>query len=81
MTSPDPKIIDLINTKKEGDVPFTSLEFFPPRSEEGVTVRPINEKYKMNLQNEKRKINRSIHFRHSRNFSPPHRIFIPAWIA
>jgi hypothetical protein len=42
MTSPDPKIIDLINTKKEGDVPFTSLEFFPPRSEEGVTVRPIN---------------------------------------
>ena len=39
MASPDPKIIDLLNAKKEGDAPFTSLEFFPPRTEEGVTVR------------------------------------------
>jgi len=36
MASPDPKIIDLLNAKTEGDAPFTSLEYFPPRSEEGV---------------------------------------------
>jgi hypothetical protein len=34
----DPKIIDLLNQKKEGDKPFASLEYFPPRSEEGVKV-------------------------------------------
>ncbi|KAI2512196.1 Methylenetetrahydrofolate reductase [Fragilaria crotonensis] len=49
----DPKIIDLLNQKKEGDLPFPSLEYFPPRSDEGVknlysrmdrmkeTIRPL----------------------------------------
>ena len=44
-SKPDPKIIDLINARGEDEVPFTSLEFFPPRTEEGVTVRtyvPMN---------------------------------------
>ena len=41
MASPDPKIIDLLNAKTEGDAPFTSLEYFPPRSEEGVAVRSV----------------------------------------
>lgn len=36
MSSADPKIIELINAqKKEGNV-LTSLEYFPPRTEEGV---------------------------------------------
>lgn len=35
----DAKIIDLIKEKKEGDKPFISLEFFPPRTDEGVKVR------------------------------------------
>jgi hypothetical protein len=33
----DPKIIDIISQKKEG--PYVSLEYFPPRSAEGVKVR------------------------------------------
>ena len=38
MSSADPKIIELINAqKKEGNV-LTSLEYFPPRTEEGVKV-------------------------------------------
>lgn len=35
-TGADPKIIDLIKSRKESDGPFTSLEYFPPRTEEGV---------------------------------------------
>jgi hypothetical protein len=39
---PDPKIIDILRSKKSGDdddnKPFVSLEYFPPRSQEGVTV-------------------------------------------
>ncbi len=36
---PDLKIIDLINARKlEGDS-FTSIEYFPPRTEDGVKVR------------------------------------------
>eukprot|EP00568_Trieres_chinensis_P006877 CAMPEP_0183299732 /NCGR_PEP_ID=MMETSP0160_2-20130417/6379_1 /TAXON_ID=2839 ORGANISM="Odontella Sinensis, Strain Grunow 1884" /NCGR_SAMPLE_ID=MMETSP0160_2 /ASSEMBLY_ACC=CAM_ASM_000250 /LENGTH=428 /DNA_ID=CAMNT_0025462031 /DNA_START=201 /DNA_END=1487 /DNA_ORIENTATION=+ len=34
--SPDPKIIDLLNKRAQADGPFASLEFFPPRTEEGV---------------------------------------------
>lgn len=35
----DPKIIDLIKAREgEGQGPFTSLEFFPPRTDEGVKV-------------------------------------------
>jgi hypothetical protein len=34
----DPKIIDLLNGMKDGDAPFVSLEFFPPRSDDGVQV-------------------------------------------
>ena len=35
----DPKIVDLIKTREgEGQGPFTSLEFFPPRTDEGVKV-------------------------------------------
>jgi hypothetical protein len=37
-TSPDPKIIDLINEKKSNGI-LTSLEYFPPRTETGVKVR------------------------------------------
>ena len=33
----DPKIIDIISKEKEG--PYVSLEYFPPRSAEGVKVR------------------------------------------
>ncbi len=36
--SPDPKIIDLISEKKADGI-LTSLEYFPPRTEEGVKVR------------------------------------------
>jgi len=36
MTSPDPKIIDLINAKKESGESLVSLEYFPPRTEDGV---------------------------------------------
>ena len=32
----DPKIIDVIS--KESDSPYVSLEYFPPRTEEGVKV-------------------------------------------
>lgn len=35
MTSVDPKIIDLLKTSKEGETPV-SLEYFPPRTDEGV---------------------------------------------
>ena len=35
----DPKIIDLI--KARNGESFTSLEFFPPRTEEGVKVRIV----------------------------------------
>jgi hypothetical protein len=35
----DPKIIDLIKAREgERQGPFTSLEFFPPRTDEGVKV-------------------------------------------
>lgn len=34
----DPKIIDLINEKKGSGKVLTSLEYFPPRTEEGVKV-------------------------------------------
>ena len=36
-TSPNPKIIDLINEKKADGI-LTSLEYFPPRTETGVKV-------------------------------------------
>jgi hypothetical protein len=35
----DPKIIDLIKEKKAGSKPFASIEYFPPRTEDGVKVR------------------------------------------
>jgi len=35
----DPKIIDLLKAREEGSKPFVSIEFFPPRSADGVTVR------------------------------------------
>jgi hypothetical protein len=38
MSEANPKIIDLIKAKKAGSPPATSLEFFPPRTEEGVKV-------------------------------------------
>jgi hypothetical protein len=34
----DAKIIDLLKKREEGSKPFVSIEFFPPRSEDGVTV-------------------------------------------
>ena len=39
MTSPDPKIIDIIKEKCGKGEAITSLEYFPPRTEEGVKVR------------------------------------------
>jgi hypothetical protein len=33
------KIIDLIKAKEEGSKPFISIEFFPPRTADGVKVR------------------------------------------
>ena len=60
MTLPDPKIIDLINAKKDGDDPFTSLEFFPPRSEEGVIVRSIK-KIQTSLEDMMREIHSCKH--------------------
>ena len=38
--SADPKIIDLLKNKKEGETPV-SLEYFPPRTEVGVEVRYV----------------------------------------
>ena len=38
-SSANPKIIDLINAHKDGEAPCTSIEFFPPRTEDGVKVR------------------------------------------
>lgn len=35
-TSANPKIIDLINAQKDDEAPCTSIEFFPPRTEDGV---------------------------------------------
>jgi hypothetical protein len=35
----NPKIIDLIKKKEAGSKPFVSIEFFPPRTDEGVKVR------------------------------------------
>lgn len=36
----DPKIVDLIKAREgEDQGPFTSLEFFPPRTDEGIKVR------------------------------------------
>jgi len=35
----DPKIIDLLQKREDGSKPFVSIEFFPPRSDEGVKVR------------------------------------------
>ena len=34
----DPKIIDLLKKREEGSKPFVSIEFFPPRSDDGVKV-------------------------------------------
>lgn len=39
MSAADPKIIDIISKEKEG--PYISLEYFPPRSAEGVKVRAV----------------------------------------
>ena len=40
--SADPKIIDIINAKKAAGVKTSvSLEYFPPRTEEGVKVRRL----------------------------------------
>jgi hypothetical protein len=36
---PNPKIIDLIAPGTADGTPFISLEYFPPRTEEGVKVR------------------------------------------
>jgi hypothetical protein len=41
MTSPDPKIIDLLNEKKQNGEILVSLEYFPPRTETGVQVCPL----------------------------------------
>lgn len=38
---PDLKIIDLINGRKIDGAPFTSIEYFPPRTEDGVKVRDV----------------------------------------
>jgi hypothetical protein len=36
----DPKIIDILSKKScEDDKPLVSLEYFPPRTEDGVKVR------------------------------------------
>jgi hypothetical protein len=40
MISPDPKIIDLLNESKDEETPV-SLEYFPPRTEDGVKVCSI----------------------------------------
>ena len=38
----DPKIVDLIKARESEDQgPFTSLEFFPPRTDEGIKVRAL----------------------------------------
>jgi hypothetical protein len=37
----NPKIIDLISRGTTDGTPFVSLEYFPPRTEEGVKVRLI----------------------------------------
>ena len=37
-TKADPKIIDLIRERKNNGETLTSLEYFPPRTEEGVKV-------------------------------------------
>ena len=36
---PDPKIIDLLKKEPESKVAHVSLEYFPPRTEQGVKVR------------------------------------------
>jgi len=36
---PNPKIIDIISKKRDDGKPHVSLEYFPPRTEEGVKVR------------------------------------------
>lgn len=36
MSSPDPKIIDVLNKGRDDGKPFVSLEYFPPRTAEGV---------------------------------------------
>jgi hypothetical protein len=38
----DPKIIDLLKKREEGSKPFVSIEFFPPRSDDGVKVNAEN---------------------------------------
>jgi hypothetical protein len=38
-TPADAKIVDLLKKREEGSKPFVSIEFFPPRTEVGVTVR------------------------------------------
>lgn len=38
----NPKIIDLIKSKEAGSKPFVSIEFFPPRTDDGVKVRRMN---------------------------------------
>lgn len=37
-TPPDAKIVDLLKKREEGSKPFVSIEFFPPRSDQGVKV-------------------------------------------
>jgi hypothetical protein len=39
--APDLKIIDLVNARKLDGAPFTSIEYFPPRTEDGVKVREV----------------------------------------
>jgi len=50
MISPDPKIIDLLNESKDEETPV-SLEYFPPRTEDGVkNLKERMERMKNNLK-------------------------------
>jgi len=42
--NPDPKIIDILS-KHTGDKPLVSLEYFPPRSDDGVQVRRRDDRH------------------------------------
>ena len=52
MTQADPKIIDLIKAKEENSKPFSSIEFFPPRTEVGVKVSNERGRYPMTKKKE-----------------------------
>ena len=39
---PNPKVIDIISKKRDDGKPYVSLEYFPPRTEEGVKVRVLS---------------------------------------